>query len=332
MALPIGLHFDVPQDAYHADPTDGLALSASVAHTLVSKSPMHAWLQHPKLGGKSKRPTRAMDLGSVCHALLLGAGKEYAVIKNLRADEIDPKTKEPEGEFEDFKKKAAKEARDQARAEGKVPLLVHQAESANEVATRIRERLWAEFRIRLTGKSEVVAVWEENGVLCRGCLDHFEESEAHIIDLKIVRSAHPKACQSHLVGFGGDIQAAAYLSAVAKLRPRLAGRLKFTFLFCEAEEPYAITPVMFRGSMRELGERRWQRAVPQWAQCVKTNRWPAYVTEPIAVEAPQWAIMAEEDASFSDTGQRDEPDGPSDSVPSVGGSDGYGIESIDGIF
>lgn len=338
MTLDIGLHFDVDPDVYHSDPTPELSLSASIAHTLVSKSPMHAHLQHPKLGGKSKNPTKAMDLGAVCHALLLGKGKQFAVIKNLKADEIDKKTGEPEGEFEDFKKKAAKDARDSARANGQIPLLLHQAEAADEVAARIRERLWAEFRLKLDGQSEVVAVWREllpGGlhVLCRGALDHFKEEEAHIYDLKIVRSAHPRACQSHLIGFGGHIQAAAYVRAIEKLRPALAGRVKFTNLFCEAEEPHAITPVVFRGSMRELGERRWLRAVPLWSECVTTGKWPGYVTEPIAVEAPAYAMMAEDEASIVDFGgQRDEPDSPSDSTPSNGDSDDYGSESIDGIF
>jgi hypothetical protein len=333
MALPIGLHFDIDPDVYHGDPAPRLSLSASIAHTLVGKSPLHAWLRHPKLGGKGKKPTKAMDLGAVVHALLLGKGKQFAVITNPNADKLDPKTKEPEGEFEDFKKKAAKEARDAARAEGKVPLLLHQVEEAKAVADAIAARLWSEFRIKLDGRSEVAAIWEEDGVMCRGALDHFKESEAHILELKIVRSAHPKACQSHLVGFGGDIQAAAYMSAIAKLRPALTGRVKFTFLFCEAEEPHAITPVIVRGSMRELGERRWNRAKPLWAECVRTNRWPGYVTEPIAVEAPAWAMFAEEDAAFSNFGgPRDEPEGPSDSAPSNGEHDGYGSEGIDGIF
>ncbi len=90
---------------------------------------------------------------------------------------------------------------------------------------------------------------------------------------------------------------------------------------------------MVRGSMRELGERRWNRAKPAWAQCVKVNRWPGYVTEPIAVEAPAWAMFAEDDAAVANFGgPHDEPEGPSDSAPSNGDSDGYGSESIDNIF
>ena len=40
----------ISPDEYHE--RDGL--SASVATTLINKSPLHAWSQHPKYGGKSK--------------------------------------------------------------------------------------------------------------------------------------------------------------------------------------------------------------------------------------------------------------------------------------
>src|SRR5687767_12481495 len=103
MALTVGLHYNISPETYFSDPAETPSLSASIAHTLVSKSPIHAWMQHPRLGGRGKKPTRAMDLGSVVHALLLGAGKEYCVI---RAPDGEP-------EYEDFKKKAAREARDE---------------------------------------------------------------------------------------------------------------------------------------------------------------------------------------------------------------------------
>lgn len=290
---------------YHADPCDTPSLSQSIAHTLVSRSPFHAWRQHPRLGGKPKAPNGSMDFGSVVHAMLLGAGKEYVV---LRA---------PDGtEYEDLKTKAAQRVRDEARAAGKVPILAKTERDALALADVLRRRL-ADFDVELSGRSEVTVLWQEktkDGTLvpCRGRLDHWREDIATIYDLKIVRSAHPKACQSHLVGFGGDIQAAAYVSAMSRVYPDLAGRLRFVFLFCEAETG-TVTPVVRGASMRDLGNRRWKRAVETWARCVRTGTWPPYVTVTMPIEAPQWALYAEEDLSFSE-GWSDgpEPDGPSD--------------------
>jgi hypothetical protein len=300
-----GLYEHISAEQYHADELCSVpTLSASIAHTLVSKSPLHAWAQHPRLGGRGKKPTAAMDLGSVVHALLLGKGKQFAVVK---APEGEP-------EFEDFKKKAAREARDSARAQGLIPMLQKHLDDAIEVADGIRLGL-EEWGIELTGQSEVTAIWEERAddgtiVLCRGGLDHL--LEAQILDLKIVRSSHPKACQSHMFGFGGDIQSAAYVSALDKLKPTLAGRVPFRFLFCEAEFPHAVTPVDRAGSMRDLGERRWRRAINRWAWCTKNDRWPAYVTEVYQAEAPAWAHAAELELSFSGDSMNDtKPDGPS---------------------
>jgi hypothetical protein len=293
------------EEEYHADPCDVPSLSQSIAHTLVARSPFHAWRQHPRLGGKPKTPNGSMDFGSVVHALLLGVGKEYVVLRAADGTE-----------FEDLKTKAAQRARDEARAAGKVPILAETERDALALAAVLRERL-ADFGVELSGRSELSVFWHEKAkdgtlVPCRGRLDHWREDIATIYDLKIVKSGHPKACQSHLVGFGGDIQAAAYVSAMSRVYPELAGRLRFVFLFCETETG-TVTPAIRGASLRDLGNRRWRRAVETWARCMKTAEWPAYVRATTPIEAPQWALYAEEDLSFSE-GWSDgpEPDGPSD--------------------
>jgi hypothetical protein len=326
MTLGFGLYEDIDSEAYFSDPCEVPSLSQSIAHTLVSRSPLHAWTQHPKLGGIGKKPSKEMDTGSVVHALLLGKGKRFVVIR----------APEGEDEYQDFKKKAAREARDAARAAGKIPLLQKHLEDAHAIAAGIRPKL-EEFGIKLDGKSELTAIWEErdergNAVMCRGGLDHFVYESATIYDLKIVRSSHPRACQSHLVGFGGDIQAAAYTSAIETLHPELAGRVQFVFLFCEAEPPHCVTPVFRLGTMREFGHLRWTRAVNKWSECLRNDRWPQYVDEMIGVEAPQWALGAELDLQFSADNAM--PDGPSGArVNRVSGeSYGYGIEELDRVF
>jgi hypothetical protein len=85
----------VPQD-YHADPCVSPSLSQSIAHTLVTLSPRHAWLEHPRLGGQKRKATKAMDEGSILHRLLLGEGVDVGVIHE-----------------DDYKTKAARELRDQ---------------------------------------------------------------------------------------------------------------------------------------------------------------------------------------------------------------------------
>jgi hypothetical protein len=47
------------------------------------------------------------------------------------------------------------------------------------------------------------------------------------------------------------------------------------------------------GIFRELGERRWIRAVTEWARCTAENRWPSYGTTVNPITAPTWALARE---------------------------------------
>ncbi len=264
-------------DEYHADPCPVPSLSASIASVLDSESPLHAWSRHPRLGGVQRPPTKAFDRGTLSHALLLGAGKDVEVI-----------------EADDFRTNAAKAARDEAREAGKVPVLIADYAEAKHTAAKLRERFTA-LGIVLDGESELTALWAErarNGrdVQCRGMMDHLLLSSLRILDLKSIRSAKPDMCRKHVEQYGYAIQRAAYVSAVEKIVPELAGRVDFVFVFYELEPPYAVTPMRLSGAFREIGARAWKRSVDRWEECLRTNTWPGYADEIISVEPSGWAL------------------------------------------
>lgn len=262
-------------DEYHLRP----GLSASIASTLIARSPLHAHTQHPCFGGKGKTPTAAMDFGSVAHRLVLGAGKDFAPLP-----------------FDDWRTKAARESRDNARAEGKTPILGDDFIHAEEVARNVKEQL-PDHGVFLDGESEVAIEWWEPAgdvfVRCRGMLDHLRIDHGEVIDLKFTDNAATEKIEKSAENFGYAIQRAAYDRALTALRPSLAGRTSFIFAFCEKEAPYAINAVSADGIFRELGERRWLRAVATWAQCLKDNYWPAYGTGINTITPPAWALARE---------------------------------------
>jgi hypothetical protein len=281
--LGIGLHFDVPADVYHNDPAERPSLSSSLAHTLATKTPKHAYLRHPKLGGGAwKNPTTSMNEGALAHELILGAGKGYEVIK-----------------ADNFKTKVAQELRDAAIAAGKVPVLEHAFAEAKSVAHQLTKKLSEDYGIRLIGKSEAVAIWEEEHetgpVLVRSMFDHLIESRGVIYDLKKIVSADPDTCERHAYDYGYDIQAHSYLRGLERVRPNLAGRCDFVFLFLELEPPYCITPLRPDGAFRELGRRRWNRAVNSWATSLRDNRWPEYSAKATTIGVKPWALAKEEE-------------------------------------
>lgn len=275
---------DVSIDAYHADEIgcDVPALSSSIATTLVTRSPLHAWHEHPKLGGASRKRTRAMDLGTVVHTLVLGEGKRFAIL-----------------DHDDYRTKAAREDRDAADASGHAPILRREYDVASAAADAIRARLRSDHGIALAGASEVAVTWLEPSsrgpVRCRAMFDHVDG--ARIVDLKTSHSAEPEAFERAMVSHGYDIQHAAYLRALESLQPAYVGRTEMVFVVAEIEPPFAMMVGSPAGDMAELGERRWHRAVETWARCLATNEWPGYPTRRHDLHAPAWAIQREEFAT-----------------------------------
>lgn len=260
---------DIAPDEYHRRPE----LSSTIAKTLNAKSPLHAKLE------RGKPPTKAMDRGSIMHRLLLGKGADFAVCQ-----------------FGDWRTKAAQTARDEARARGLVPVLGCDFESYNIAAEAIRVQL-VDRGIVLDGDSELAMTWQEPSdhgpVDCRCMFDHVWLDRGLILDFKITEDAAPSSVERTAENLGYAIQAAAYTSALAALRPSLAGKIGFVFAFCEPDEPHAINLSTPDGVFMELGARRWRRAVETWAKCLKTDSWPSYGTTVNTLYPPAWALSKE---------------------------------------
>lgn len=263
-------------DAYHLRP----GLSQSYAHTLLTKSPKHAWQEHPFFGAGGKAPTKSMDRGGSVHQMVLGKGKDVACLP-----------------YDDWRTKASQESRDKCRAAGIIPRTHIEHSEDEKIAAAIKARL-SEMGIHLVGGSEVGIEWWEDSahgtVLCRGMMDHFivSLSKAQIYDLKVVHNANPEHTERSAENYGYAIQAAAYRRAVRFLHPHLAGRISFRFLFAESEPPYAMYCPEPSGEFEEIGERRWLRAVEEWSRCLATGYWPDYQDHRV-IYPPGWALARE---------------------------------------
>ncbi len=301
-SLRPGLHFDVGADRYHDDPCEAPSLSSSIASTLCNYSPLHAYSQHPKLGGRAKKRTASMDGGTLIHALLLDAGRNIVSIPH-----------------DDYRTNAAKALRDEALACGSIPVIAEKLDIAKKIASNVERRLRGDFGIVFNGKSEVVAIWEERGrfgpVPCRAMLDHVFVDAGIIFDLKTSADARPRSCARSAVEYGYAIQHAAYTSALQKIRPQLVGRVRMSFIFVELEPPYAATPSDLSAELAELGQLQWRRAVKTWEQCLRDDKWPGYTTSRAVLDCPPWAMSAE--LEFHEEGQELLDSEPSPSAPAA---------------
>jgi hypothetical protein len=282
-----GLYANVPFGHYLQDCCERPSLSSSCAKALLDRSPLHAWYEHPRLGGGDlvEAPTVEMDRGTVIHALALGGGQDYVAVP-----------------FADWRTNDAKKQRDDARAAGLIPILAFQLDACQEAAERIKPLLPADC------EREVVAVWESESrvgapVLCRGRHDMVARHSAHAADLKTCRDAARMAAARSLVSEYRDMEAACRLDSLEVLLPDLAGRWSFSYLLIEPQPPYAAVRVDIAGPMLELGRRKWRRAVETWGGCLaggmEQHHWPGPFGGYSRPEPPPWALEADLDQQLA---------------------------------
>jgi hypothetical protein len=263
---------------YHADPCPEPSLSASLACELVTNTPAHARLKHPRLNPSLvEDQAEHFDMGSVAHAAFLEGRDVVAIL-----------------DFDDWRTKASKEARDVARANGKVPLLrkVWSDVEAMLMATRpqldAHEDGAAMFR---DGLAEPVMVWREDGLWFRARLDWLRLSlrrrQYAIDDYKTTStSANPETLSDKTVwSHGWDVKASFYRRGLHVLTGFGA---EFRFSVQECYPPFALSVVAPSPGAEMLGDMKVHLAIERWERGLRQNDWRAYPRRTAFFEVPAW--------------------------------------------
>jgi hypothetical protein len=273
-----GIH-TMSGEEYHADLTGGQpTLNASVAKLLINASPLHAWTAHCRLNPDYRETVdKKFDVGTAAHEVFLLGNDD-------RVHVLDPA-------FKDWRKKEVQEERDQARAEGLVPLLAHEWVNVSAMLTALREqlpRIDASPPLFRDGDAEQTLLWTERGVACRARLDWLHKDFSAVDDLKTAgRSANPFVwTRSTMWSMGADIQTAFNLRGVKAVSSVDAG---FRFVVIETSPPYALSVISLAPDALALANAKIDRALEIWKRCLETDEWPAYPRQVCYAEAPPWA-------------------------------------------
>lgn len=262
---------------YHADQTgDTPTLSASIATLLVTKSPAHAYTAHPRLNPNYQRDDDEDRFagGTVAHALLL-EGLDVAHVCH----------------YDSWRSKDAKEARDTARAHGRIPLLAHHWERVKEMVNAAGAQL-AAFDLDpvpfTAGKPEQCLTFDLDGVRCRALIDWLHDGAAHVSDYKSTSaSAHPLAWAKTAAGIGADLQVAMHTAAVEAcygIQPT------WRYVVQETYPPFALSVVEPDGAWIALGRDKLRAALAVWKDCLASGSWPAYPATVTRISPPTWAM------------------------------------------
>jgi hypothetical protein len=297
-----GIYDGMAELEYHGDPCVIPSLSRSMAVTIITASPAHAYAEHPRLGGSPPTKLAAgdedMDVGSAVHAAFLQG------VDRLAHCPVDS-----------WRSNAAKAMRDQALAELRIPLKTKQYDAARRVIEALEA--WRKRTGMFTaGKPEQSVFWHEgDDVWCRARIDWLpDDPEAALLDLKTTGGlATPatwgRACFEH----GADLQASMYPRGIEYVRGEPPGGILFVVV--ETSPPFAIRVFALDPIAVDVGHAKAAAARAVWQQCMAetwkrvaagrpaAEAWPGYPQEVELILPPPWVVSQWETARFSGIGR-----------------------------
>ena len=277
MTVSAGFHPLMTADEYFAGPTPLPALTQSLIPTLINKSPMHFAFEHKRLNpyGSAPEATKTMWLGSAAHRLALGRGREISTIR-----------------YKDYRDSSAREARDLAIANGRIPVLESELIKARAMAD-VLKALIDEVLEGAPYETEIVMVWEEmtqyGPIWCQAMCDVWCAAKAIIGDPKGLQIAATADAFGRVAAASGyDIQTVFYKRGIEKLLPDLKGKTRFVNFVVENLPPHGAATFELDAAALYVAERQVAQAMELFAKCLHHRQWPGYPKGIQALSTPGW--------------------------------------------
>ena len=131
--------YDLDEHLYLADPVPEGSISASGAKLMLRAL---ALFRHRQLNGEEH--AEHFDFGKAAHAKILGAGADIVVL-----------------DFPNWTTKAAREARDDVRADGATPILTKDWAKVCAMADELERHPTASALLRQPGRPEQTMIWHD---------------------------------------------------------------------------------------------------------------------------------------------------------------------------
>lgn len=257
------------------------ALSAGRCNVILTQSAFHA------LHDEQSAPSEVSEIGTAIHdGLLEGVDRIVAI------------------EADDWRTKAAKAAREEARAAGKIPILARKAEQVTRAIDCARGYMsQSELADEWAGESEaeLTLVWKEGKVLCKARPDWLAADRSLLIHVKTTAgSAQPESwIRNQLCASGYDLAAAFYergLYAAESGKGRDAPTS--VFLVIEQQPPFGCSLVGLSPAMMDLASSKAERAIAIWQKCQASGNYPCYPSRIAYAEPLPWQMVNEEAEKF----------------------------------
>lgn len=264
----MSIEHDYPESLYHRHH----ALSSTQARQILDSPARYKWaLTQPA------RTSDAFDIGHAVHAKVLGVGAQVTVL-----------------DFPNFLTKAAKEARDQARADGTTPLLKKDALQVDAMAEAVLAHPEARALFEQPGHAEasVFAHCNETDIDLRARFDYLPELDIDqpiAVDLKTTGTrATVREFGKSVSTYGYHVQAGHYLDALALETGR--DDIPLRFVAVEKAAPYFVGVHQLDDLYSHIGIDSAREARRTLRECLNTDTWPTRLEDIQYLDAPTWLI------------------------------------------
>lgn len=258
---------DMPADEYHRR----TELSSTGARRLL---PPSTPAKFAYLADHEEPPTRAMQIGTAAHSLILGKGAQPVLV-----------------DAEEWRSNAVKAEVAAHVAAGRVPVKPSEWRQITGMAKAIGEHPVAGPLLAAgSGVAERAVFWSdpETGTRCRALLDWTPNNGRSVVDLKTTGDVAPAGLGRLFAAHGYPIQAAWYLDAARAVG--LAGsETPFIFVFVSREPPHEVVIADCDRDDLAWAHEQCRIARQIHRDCTESGIWPSHPTEPITVRMPPWA-------------------------------------------
>jgi hypothetical protein len=262
------IHYDMDDATYHARPE----LSSTQARQILDSPARYKWAL-----GQPARTSDAFDIGHAVHAKVLGVGASVAVL-----------------DFDNYLTKAAKEARDEARAQGMTPLLAKDARTVAAMTEAVLAHTEARTLFEQPGHAEasVFATCDETLIDMRARFDYLPElsiTDPIAVDLKTTGTkANVREFGKSVSTYGYHVQQGHYLDALALATGR--HDIAMRFVVVEKAAPHFVAVHELDSLYAAIGHDSAREARRILRECLDTNYWPTGLEDVQYLDAPAWLI------------------------------------------
>src|SRR5437868_4586268 len=216
-------------------------LPALEYHAMRALSASGAWLLAEECAAKFlwRSPWNPLYLPEAKTEFDIGVAAHLAVLEPARQPQATVVI-----EAGDYRTTKAREARDAAREQGKVPLLPYQLDIVQAIAGSIRAHPIASQAFG-GGDAEVTLTWHDpqTGIPCKARPDYLPQDGSWLVDLKTAASANPRTWRDQAYRLGYHARAAWYLDGAATVLGKPPE--EYWFVIVEKEAPYLVSVVSF---------------------------------------------------------------------------------------